>query len=251
MSRFFTILVLPFAMVSQDKKPPPKPAAPSVLYAVPLVAKPGEKQKLVLRGLGLAGVKSVKASGASNTKVLGAKTVNVPPNYPADRVGDSQVEIELELPKNAKTGEVKLTAVSQGGESLPYTLLVRDSLPAIVEKEPNDSFAQAQAVSVPCAIEGSIQSERESDVYQFSGKQGEKIRIEVQAARFGSPLDALIVLHGPSRAVIASADDTDGSTDPALDVTLPSAGIYHLSVIDARDLGSSHFFYRLILRRDQ
>ena len=240
------LLVAPFA-ASQDKKPPEKKA--TVLYSAPLVAKPGAKQKLVLRGMHLDAVTEVKATGDAKVKVLGAKTVAVPNNYPAHRVGDSEVEIELELPKDAKTVAVKVVAPS--GESNLYTLLIPDDLPTVAEKEPNNNFDQAQGVALPCAIEGTIRSERDTDVYQFAGKKGEKIRVEVQAARFGSPVDALISLSDSNRAVVASTDDTDGSLDPAFLVTLPADGTYRLSVLDAHDLGGENFGYRLLLRREK
>src|SRR5205823_10868937 len=103
----------------QEKKQPPKKDAAKVQYAVPLVAKPGEKQKLALRGKNLDAVKEVKVGGADDAKVtvLGAKKVPVPNNFPAERVGDSEVEIELELPKDAKPGGVTLTAVGPAGDS--------------------------------------------------------------------------------------------------------------------------------------
>jgi Bacterial pre-peptidase C-terminal domain len=237
---------------SQDKKEPDKKKEPppKVLYAVPLVAKPGETQKLALRGKGLAAVKEVKVTGAdgAKVKVLGAKAVGVPNNYPGERVGDSEVEIELELPKGAKPGEVKLAAVGPGGESNAYTLLLRDELPAVAEKEPNDGFDQAQVIPVPCAVEATIKQERDPDVFKFEGKKGDKLRIEVQAARFGSPVDAMITLYDAGRRVVDSADDTDGTPDPVLVVTLPKDGTYYISVIDAHDLGGANFGYRLVVR---
>ncbi len=259
MSRLLILLALPIALAapatSQDKKEPDKKKdpPPKVLYAVPLVAKLGEKQKLALRGKGLAAVKDVKVAGAdeAKVKVLGAKAVGVPANFPGDRVGDSEVEIELELPKDAKPGAVKLTAVGPGGDSNAYTLLVRDELPAVAEKEPNDGFDQAQKVAVPAAIEGTIKNERDVDVFKFEGKKGDKVRIEVQAARFGSPLDALVVLYDANRAVVDSADDTDGTPDPVLKVALPKDGVYYISVIDAHDLGGANFGYRLVVRPEK
>src|SRR3954468_333026 len=106
----FVILVFAAPTASQEKKPPEKKDAPKLLYAVPLVAKPGEKQKLALRGKGLAAVKEVKVSGAdaAQEKAVSAKQGGVPNNYPGERVGDSEVEIELELPKDTKPGAVKL-----------------------------------------------------------------------------------------------------------------------------------------------
>jgi hypothetical protein len=255
MPRLSILLILPFlasSAVSQDKKDKKDPA-PKVLYAVPLVAKPGEKQKLALRGKNLAAVKEVKVTGTDDAKVkvLGAKAVAVPNNYPADRVGDSEVEIELELPKGAKPGEVKLAAVGPGGESNAYTLLLRDESPAVGEKEPNDGFNQPQPLAVPSAVEATVKGERDADVFKFEGKKGDKLRIEVQAARFGSPVDAMLTLYDAGGRVVDSADDTDGSPDPVLVVSLPKDGAYLISVIDAHDLGGANFGYRLVVHPEK
>jgi hypothetical protein len=256
MRHLLCLILLPFAFIapstSQDKKEPPKKKEPppKLLYAVPLVAKPGEKQKLALRGKNLAAVKEVTVSGAdgAKVKVLGAKVVGIPNNYPEERVGNSEAEIELELPRGVKPGEVSLVAVNAGGESNAYTLLVRDATPAVAEKEENGGFATAQALMVPCAVEGTIGSERDVDVFKFDGKAGDKIKIEVQAARFGSPLDGFLTVYDADRNILASADDVDGSPDPVLTVTLPHDGTFFVTLIDAHDLGGPGFGYRLTIR---
>jgi hypothetical protein len=255
MSRLTFLLVLAFVptAASQDKKPPAKKDAPKLLYAVPLVAKPGEKQKLALRGKNLAAVKEVKVSGAdgAKVKVLGAKAVGVPNNYPAERIGDSEVNIELELPKGAEPGKVKLTAIGPGGESNAYTLLLRDETPAVAEKEPNDGFEQAQAITVPAAVEATIRQERDVDVFKFDGKKGDTLRIEVQAARFGSPVDAMLVVYDAGKRVVDSADDSAGKPDPIMIVRLPKDGTYDISVLDAHDLGGANFSYRLVVQPEK
>ena len=257
MSRLLCLLVLPLAFAdhssSQDKKQPEKKDAPKVLSAVPLVAKPGEKQKLALRGRNLAAVKEVKATGAdgAKAKVLGAKAVAVPNNYPGERVGDSEVEVELELPKDAKAGAVKLVAANAAGESNAYTLLVRDDTPAVAEKEENGGFDAAQPVTLPCAVEATIKAERDVDVFKFDGKKGDKIKCDVQAARFGSPLDGFLTVYDADRKILASADDVNGSPDPVLTVTLPRDGTYFVTVIDAHDLGGANFGYRLVVKKGE
>jgi hypothetical protein len=253
MIRLVALLGLAFGCLpvatSQEKQPPAKKDAPRVLYAMPLVARPGEKQKLTLRGKNLATVKDVTVTGTDGkAKVLAAKAAAPPGNYPADRVGDSEVEIELELPRDAKPGAVTLTAVSPGGESSPYQLLIRDELAAAAENEPNDGFDQARTLAVPGAVEATIKSERDVDVFRFEGKKGERWRVEVQAARFGSPVDALLTVYDAGKRVVDSADDTDGSPDPVLVVTLPADGTYFVTVIEAHDLGGANFGYRLVLR---
>lgn len=254
MSRLLVLLILPFALVplagAQQKKKD-KDTAPKILYPVPLMARPGEKQRLALRGANLDAVKEVKVEGpaGATVKVLGAKKVAVPNNYPANRVGDSEVEIELVLPKDVKPGTVKLTAVREGTESPAYVLPIRDELPAVAEKEPNDGFDAPQPIPVPCAVEGTIKTERDPDVYTFDGKKGDKLRVEVQAARFGSPVDALVSLYDANRRLVEQADDTAGSPDPVLVVPLPRDGTYYLSVIDAHDLGGPNFGYRLVVTK--
>lgn len=255
MSRL-AVLILPFALAAphattQDKKAPAKQEPPhTILYAVPLVVKPGEKQKIVLRGKKLDTATGIKVDGPDTVKAkfLAAKKVTVPNNYPADRVGDSEAELELELPKDAEPGKVSLRVVGSGGESDGYAPLVRDDTPAVAEKEPNDGFDQAQPLKLPAAVEATIKGERDVDVFKFEGKKGDKVRVEVQAARFGSPVDALVVVYDAGRRVVASADDTDGTPDPILTVTLPADGAYHVTVIDAHDLGGANFGYRLVVK---
>src|SRR5688572_14208924 len=155
MSRLALLVVLPlaFSANAQDKKDTKKEAAPRILYSVPLAVKSGAKQKLALRGKGLAAVREVNVAGAEGAtlKVIEAKAVAAPNNHPAERVGDSEVEIELDLPKEAKPGAVKLTAVGAGGDSNAYGLLIGDAQSLAVEKEPNDGFKHAQAINLPAA----------------------------------------------------------------------------------------------------
>jgi hypothetical protein len=250
---FLLLLSLAISASAQEKKEKKEPA-PKVLYAMPLVVKPGAKQKLALRGKGLAAVKDVTITGAEGAvvKVLGAKAVAVANNHPAERVGDSEVEIELDLPKDAKPGAVKLTVVGLGGESNAYGLFIRDSLPVNEDKEPNDGFNQAQVLSVPAAVEGTIRGERDVDVFRFEGNKGDRVRIVIEASRFGSPLDAIVTLHDSQRAILASSDDIAGAThsDPEFVLALPNDGTYYISLIDAHDHGGASFGYRVVVRTE-
>lgn len=244
------ILAAAAPVIAQDKKLPEKKVPPpKLLYTVPLVVKAGEKQRLTLRGMNLVGATEVKVGGASSAKVkfLATRAVAVPNSYPADRVGDSEIEIDLELPKDAKPGTTTLSVISPGGSSEDRTILLRGAVPATVEKEPNDGLDTAQVVTVPVAIEGTIQRELDPDVYRFRGEKGDRLQIEVRAALFGSPLDAMLVLHDSRRGILASADDTGTSPDPVLSITLPADGDFYLSVIDAHNLGGSNFAYQLVV----
>ena len=242
------ILFISFTPLIQ-KKEAEKKDPPGIFYTTPLIVRPGDKQKLVLRGEKLDAVKNVTVVGAAGAKarVLSGKKTPLGNNQPR-RIGDTELQIELDLPKGTKPGAT-LTASGPGGQSKAYLLLIADGTPAVTEKEPNDGFAAAQKIPLPSAVEGSIKSDKDVDVYQFEGKKGDTVKIEVEAARFGSPLDALTTLHDADRKIIAQADDTDGSADPILTATLPRDGSYFISVIDAHDLGGPQFGYRLVVTK--
>ena len=93
--------------------------------------------------------------------------------------------------------------------------------------------------------------ELDVDVYRFTGRAGDKVRVEVRAARLGSPLDAMIVVYDANRQVVDSCDDADGHADPVLTVTLPRDGAYFVSVIDVNNAGGPQFAYRLVVSKVQ
>jgi hypothetical protein len=245
------LLLLAASPLAAQKKVEPK-EAPKVLYSVPLVVKPGAKQKLAFRGRNLETVKEVKVGGVEGAKVrvLGAKKVAVGNNQPVDRVGDAEVEIELELPMGATAGAT-LTAISPKGESQPYTLLIGDQTHVMIEKEDNGGFSSAQAIALPAAVEGTVRVERDADVFRFEGKKGDKVRIEVQAASFGSPVDPLLTLSDARGRIVAAIDDVEGGADPVLSITLPRDGRFFISLIDAHDLGGPCFGYRMTVRKEK
>ena len=68
------------------------------------------------------------------------------------------------------------------------------------------------------------------------------------AARYGSGLDAALTLYDAAGQQLASNDDRGDNLDPRLEVTLPRAGVYYLSLIDAHDTGGPAHVYRLVVR---
>jgi len=69
--------------------------------------------------------------------------------------------------------------------------------PEVFEKEPNNSPAEAQAVSIPVTINGRIFSpsainHAEDDFFRFHATKSQHLRVEVAAARLASPLDSVV-----------------------------------------------------------
>lgn len=79
-------------------------------------------------------------------------------------------------------------------------------LAKIVEQEPNDSASQAQPIAWPCTVEGVIAqqgSHCESDCFRFTAEGGQRLFLEVSAAREKSPLDSMIeVLNAQGQQIV-------------------------------------------------
>jgi hypothetical protein len=234
------------AQPKKDAKDPP----PQIIVAMPLAASPGTTTKFTLRGVRLDTVTDLRVQEPkSSGKLLGkAKKVPLPPNANPNQMGDSEIEIEISLPKEVPGGVVPFAVVGPDGESKPHHMIVRDDTPVIAEKEPNDGFKQAQPLTLPCAVEGSIKQPQDVDVFRIEGKQGQRLTVEVQARRFGSPVDGMLTLYDQAGRTVAAAEAAAENGDPVLNVTLPRDGVYFLGLIDANDQGGSIFVYRLIVR---
>src|SRR5258707_4153168 len=98
------LLSLPIVLLAQPKQPDPK-NGPRVIVAVPLGAIPGSSSKLTLRGLRLDNASEVRVAGSKATvKLLKRGKTAVPNMQKPEKVGDSEVQIELTLPADAPEG---------------------------------------------------------------------------------------------------------------------------------------------------
>jgi hypothetical protein len=233
---------------SQDKKKPEKKAAPRVTVVIPLGAVPGKTSKLTVRGLRLDGASELRfGSVNAAVKILSKGKAPVPDKNP-DKVGDTQLVVEVKLPANVPDGELPFTVVTPAGETKPHALLIESKLSPLPEKEPNEGFRQAQPIQIPQIVEGAIAQPRDVDVFRFEAKAGQRVRLELLAARHGSALDSILSLYDAGGREIASSDDAEGSLDSILEVRLPRDGTYYLGLIDAHDTGGPVHVYRLVAR---
>lgn len=244
------IVLLAFASSSAQKKDSPKKENPPKVIVVPqLGVDPGKTAKLTVRGLGIDTVTEVQLQEPkARGKILGkGKKVGVPNNADPNRLGDSEIEIEVSLPPEVPGRTVPFSLVGPGGESPPHQLIVNDETPRTPEKEPNQGFRQAQSISIPSIIEGKVHEPQDVDVFRFGGKAGQAIRVEIQARRFGSPLEPMLYLYDSSNQLLTTAEAASVGSDPVLDFKFPRDGTYFLTLLDANDQGGSIFGYRLHL----
>jgi Bacterial pre-peptidase C-terminal domain len=239
------VTLLPLLLLAQPKKPEPKDQ-PRVLVMAPLGMAPGSATKLTIRGLKIDNATEVRLPGTKGSaKILGKSKVAVPNTQKPEKVGDSEVQVEITLPADVVEGSVPVVVVTPGGTTMPHKLLVARGV--LAEKEPNNGYRQAQPLPLPAIVDGTIGTAQDVDVFSIQGKAGQKIVAEVFAARHGSPLDGVLTLIDERGAILASNDDAEG-LDPKLEFTLPRDGTYYLSLIDAHDQGGPIFVYRLVVR---
>jgi hypothetical protein len=239
---------------AQGKKKAEKKVEPQVVMVIPLGAAPGKTTKLTVRGLKLDGAREVRFSDPKvKAKILSKGKAAVPDKNP-EKVGDTQLVAEVALPPaeplpgGIARKPLTLVVVTSSGETKPHEILVETSLPVVAEKEPNDGFRQAQAVPVPVAVDGVIERPRDVDVFRIQGRAGQRLQLEVLAARYGSALDSILTVYDAAGREVASNDDIKDSVDSRVAVTLPRDGTYYACIIDAHDQGGPEHVYRLVIR---
>jgi hypothetical protein len=244
-----SLILHPPILFAEDKKPDEKKGPPTIKFAFPLGIARGSTTKLTVRGLRLAEATKVRIEGAGepiSATIKSKGKADVSDMLPAEKLGDTQVEVELTIPAGA-SGEVSLIVVTPEGSTEPHALRVFDPADLTIEKEPNGGFHNAQEIHSPATIQGTISENNDVDVFRVAGKKGEKIVAEVWAARLGSPLDSLLTLYDEHSRVVAMNDDGDSGADSLLSVTLPADGTYFLSIVDANGRGGPLFAYLLSL----
>jgi hypothetical protein len=234
--------------LAQDKKKAPKKDEPQVVMAIPLGVSPGKTTRVTLRGFKLDTAKELRFPDPKVTAKILSKGKALVPDKNPDKVGDTQLVAEITLPEGLPGEPLPVVVVTPSGESKPHALLVETALPVLAEKEPNDGFRQAQPIPVPSAVDGQIERPRDVDVFRIEGRAGQRLLLEVLAARHGSALDSILTVYDAAGREIASNDDSEGSVDSRLEVTLPRDGPYYVSLIDAHDQGGPAHVYRLIVR---
>jgi hypothetical protein len=240
-SWLLALLLLPAQDKKEEKKPDPK-----ALYAVPLSVKPGASTKLVVRGLALEQATEVKVAGPAEAKIRSKGKATVPNNQEAAVYGDTQVELEIKAAADA-AGEIRIEIVTPAGVAPAHRIPVAA---AVAEKEPNGGFAQARPLEPGQTVEGAVGGPKDVDVFKIVGAPGETWVVEVSAARLGSPLDPVLLVHDASGRQLALGDDTPAGRDPLVKVRLPADGTCYVSLLDAHDMGGPSHAYLLAARRE-
>lgn len=162
--------------------------------------------------------------------------------------GASSVSSEaIEVPASVVAPGVVSHSLRIPGRAVPLELPVGEGK-EWVEIEPNDLAATAQELGIPSAVSGDLDRPGDEDRYRLSCQKGELLRLEVQAASLGFPLDAWLRIEDASGKELVRNDDAGGA-DPVLDWTSPETAEYRVVVGNLLQRGGQDQRYRLSLQR--
>jgi hypothetical protein len=161
---------------------------------------------------------------------------------------ETRLPFLVQVPPDAPVGLYPVRVRTADGLSNILLFSVGD-LPEMVEKEPNDTAAQANLITLPGTITGTLQGP-DRDYFKFVSRASERWVFEVEARRAGSAIDPVIeILDAKGQRVAFNDDAPNLSADARLEVTLPLAGTYFVLVHDSKYSDQSENFYRLKIGR--
>lgn len=154
-------------------------------------------------------------------------------------LGDGKLEVNL---PPGPPGIVRRT-FAVGGQSSNEILLDLDD--AAEHLEPPSG--NRPLLAAPAVGNGRIAVPGERDAWPFEGQKGVGLKLEIRAARLGSPLTGVLAIRDSSGKEVARIDDlADTAPDCELDFTPPADGTYTAEVSERfASRGGPAFAYRL------
>ncbi len=165
--------------------------------------------------------------------------------------GVGEVKLRITVAPDAPLGPRELRiATPRMGLSTIGMIVVSDD-PQILEVEPNNDVAHAQAVTLPCDVNGRIGQAEDVDSYKFTVSAGQEATFVVQCARMQDKIhdlqehaDPVLILRDDKGVEIARNDDYYRA-DPLLHYKFDKAGAYILQIRDVNYQGNGFWMYRL------
>ncbi len=215
-------------------------AVPYAWRMLPAGAKRGASNELHISGLNLDKIdRLVLGDSLAEGKVTG--------------IQGNDLTFRMTVPESVASGRYELHAFA-GTREAPLTIpiLVSDLDEKLAASAANRS--SPQSVSVPVAVNGTIDHKRAENFFSFEAQAGERLAFDVDSMKLGYLDDPVIVLYTSENQFLASADDRlqqNGSQPPNLDPYLvykfEKTGRYKIMIRDSAERGSPNYVYRLAI----
>ena len=212
------------------------PAPPTLVRRLPAGVMKGSPGRVEIDGTNLAKTTEIKSSHAGLT----ANVIREPAPL------DNKIIVELSASADVPRSRQEIRIVTPGGQTEPLAVFV-DELSSVVESEPNNVPAAANAITLPAVAWGTLSAAGDEDRYTFDAHAGETLVFDASTADLGSPANLVLTLSDSTGRTIASTNDTNGQADPFLHWTAPADGKYTVNLHDLAFAGSDKHTYRLTL----
>jgi len=160
---------------------------------------------------------------------------------------DEALSLIKRLPTNLVEDRLAISVKRQDGVSSAMSQIAVSNLPERIEIEPNDQSEVATSVTVPCAVSGVLNSQKDVDYFEFALAKGQRIDCVGDSRRYGSPSLVFMQLFDAQGGSVAQTSVNDAD-DAQLSYTAPDNGIYQLAVRDLIYRGGESFAYRVAVR---
>lgn len=256
LSRLVPVLALALAAVPAPARA--QTGYPMILSTYPVGCRRGTTTEVDVRGReNLAGAYAVLFEKPGLTAEI------VPPETKPNDKPDpkkppkplNELKLKVTAAADAPLGVTEYRVITPRGAST-VGLFVIGSEPETLEKEPNNTLAQANPITLPVTVNGRIQEGEDVDCYRFQANAGQELVFRCVCAQLenkihdlepgsgGTHSDPILTLDDASGRELAMNDDYDGP-DPLLVYRTEKAGDYVLQIRDVRYQGNQGWTYRI------
>ncbi len=225
---------------------------PHVENLFPNVLQAGKKADLTVFGRNL-GTGAKPSSWTLNDLPLDALTESVTP--PDDILKRGRFAF-TDHPTGHSVLPTAATCTLHGFQHRGVPLLVTD-IPVTLEQEPNDDPLKPQKLTLPAAVAGRFDKERDADWYEITPTESGSYAFDVYCERLAGRADPYLVVFDEKDARLAELDDFgirtnafDGHLrDPQGTVNLDAKKKYRVLVQDRYRRGGARYQYVLTVRK--
>jgi len=154
--------------------------------------------------------------------------------------------LRLDLPAQKDGSAIPLPWPKDGNWSGPRPFVWLSSHAEFVKQAVTGKMQELPAG--PVAVGGRLLTPFEEDRYRVAVTPGTKLRLEVFAERYGSPLDAALVIRNDKGDQLARAEDSPGTLDPILEYIVPAkVNSIVVGVVDSQGRAGPRGIYRLVV----
>ncbi|MDW8256528.1 MAG: DVUA0089 family protein [Acidobacteriota bacterium] len=141
---------------------------------------------------------------------------------------------------------------NKGGRDFTYeaSVTLTGGAPARVnESEPNNAFAQAQAITPDVLIVGRLDPAGDVDFFSFTANPGQRLTVDINARSLTPPseADTIVTLFDSNGQQLAENDDAEGALDSLLTFEIPRSGQYFVRIRNFSPKGGPSYTYEALV----